>query len=294
MKKLFFPLVFAILILSSCKDEEDDTVYENPFLKTGAASMNVAHRGGRNLFPENTMVAFDSAALMGVDVLEMDVCLTKDGILVTNHDLTVDRTSDTVGNVIDFTFAELQEFNFGYWFRAADSTYPYRANPVRIPKLEDVFTQHGDKLMVIEIKDRTADGMLAADKLMALIREYDLTKRVVVFSSVDDVMGYVHSINDDGVWMGASFGDVYSFSTAVLDNPDTTLTVRAHMFALPIDLGNFDTEVIVNAAHRHNAAVHYWTVNDKDEMKALIQLGADGVMTDRPDVMDEALEELGL
>ncbi len=296
MKNLFLLLTCVAVFFSSCKDEENEPERTNPFLiESGTATQNVAHRGGRGLYPENTLVAFDSAALLGVDVLEMDVHLTKDSILVTIHDETIDRTCDTIGNVIDFTYAELQAFNFGYNFEASNGSFPYRANPVRIPKMEDIFAQHGDKLMVIEIKDNGEAGLRAADKLAALIRQYDMAKKVAAFSFSDDVMDYFHSINTDDAFTGASIGDGLSFVLATRANPDTTLSIRADVFAFPQEMLGIDltSDTFISAAHRHNVAIHYWTINDKDEMKALIQKGADGVMTDRPDLMQEALEELG-
>src|SRR5687767_1126741 len=115
MKKIL--ILHSLILFFACKssDEEPVPADTHPFLiEAGEAALNVAHRGGRLLFPENTLVAFDSAVAMNVDVLELDVCLTKDSVLVTIHDITIDRTSDSIGNVIDFTFAELQQFNFGY------------------------------------------------------------------------------------------------------------------------------------------------------------------------------------
>lgn len=291
-------LLLACVGLScfSCKDDEQEPEAANPFLiKPGDATQNVAHRGGTRLYPENTLVAFDSAALLGVDVLEMDVHLTKDSVLVTIHDESVDRTCDTAGNVIDFTYDELKAFNFGYNFQATDGSYPYRAHPVRIPRLEDILARHGNALMVIEIKDAATAGMRAADKLLALLRQYDMQKKVAVFSFSDDVMDYFHSINTEGICTGASLTDGLSFVLAVRANPDTTLAVRAGMFAFPqVMLSvNLTSDTIIRAAHRHNVAIHYWTINDKNTMKTLIQKGADGVMTDRPDLMKEALQELG-
>lgn len=296
MKNLFIALAYTMLFLSACKDDEEAPVTPNPFIiEAGTATQNVAHRGGRRLYPENTLIAFDSAVILGVDVLEMDVCLTKDSILVTSHDVTVDRTSDTVGKIIDFTYAELQAFNFGYQFEVDDDFFPYRMHPVRIPKLADIFAAHPNELMVIEIKDGGETGKLAADKLMALIKSFNMSKKVAAFSFSDNVMDYLHSINSEDVFTGASLSDALNFVLNVRTNPDTVLSLRADVFALPLEMLGIDlaSDTIIRAAHRHNVAIHYWTINDKDEMKALIQKGVDGIMTDRPDVMQEALGELG-
>lgn len=287
---------FCSFIFSSCKEEENEPERKNPFLtETGKPSMVVAHRGGRGLYPENTLVAFDSAVILGVDVLEMDVALTKDSVLVTIHDETIDRTCDTTGKVIDYTYAELQAFNFGYNFETASGTFPYRANPVRIPRLEDIFAQHPNEFMVIEIKDGGETGKRAADKLMHFIRTYNMKEHVAAFSFSNEVMDYFHSINTDDVFTGAAINDGLSFVLGVRANPDTVLPIRVDVFAFPLDMFGIDlsSDTIIRAAHRHNAAIHYWTINDKDEMKTLIQKGADGIITDRPDLMQEALTELG-
>lgn len=297
IKRLPACVAAMVLFLSACKSTDEELPADTtPFLiEPGEPALIVAHRGGRDLKPENTLLAFDNAVALGADVLEMDVCLTKDSILVTSHDLTVDRTSDTTGNIIDYTYQQLQAFNFGYDFQALDGTYPYRNNPVRIPKLEDIFARYPHAYMVIEIKDAGASGKLAAEKLMALIRSYGMAHKAVVFSFSDDVMNHVHSINSDSVFTGASFGDGFSFVTAVLTSPDTLLTLRCDVLAFPTEMLNINltSDTIITAAHRNHAAIHYWTINDKEEMKSLIQKGADGIITDRPDLMKEALAELG-
>lgn len=162
--------------------------------QAGETPLVIAHRGGRNLAPENTLVAFDNAVAMGVDVLEMDVCVTADGIAVTLHDLTIDRTSDGSGDVSTFTFEELQAFNFGAKFRALNGTYPYADVHVPIPSVEQIFARHPNQLMEIEIKSPGALGRVAARELVRLIEAYGMARKVIVFSFFDDVMQYYRSV----------------------------------------------------------------------------------------------------
>ena len=294
-------LLFFLVIVTgffSCKEEEQLPEQQplTPFhINPGDAPLVVAHGGAKHLNPENTMLAFDYAVDANVDVLEMDVCLTKDTVLVTIHDITIDDTSDSTGHVMDYTFAELQQFNFGYNFKALDGTYPYRNTHVPIPSLEEIFAKYPDEFMMIEIKDEGANGLLAAEQLVALINEYNMASKVVAFSFSNEVMDHFHSINTSDIFSGASLGDGFGFVGAAQTNPDTILPLRFDVFASPTSmLGlHLDSDTIINAARRNHAAIHYWTVNDKEEMKTLIEKGVDGIITDRPDLMKEALAELG-
>ena len=102
----------------------------------------MAHRGGKQLRPENTLIAFRNAVELGVDALELDVHATRDGALVVIHDSTVDRTTDGTGAVSNFTLEEITALDAGYnWSPGADSDdNPYRGTGVTIPTLEEVLS----------------------------------------------------------------------------------------------------------------------------------------------------------
>jgi len=113
----------------------------------------IAHGGSKQLWPENTMLAFERSVEMGVDVLEIDMRLTKDEILVCHHDNTIDRMSDGEGELKDFSYEELLAFNFGEGFEDIEGSYPYLEDTVQICKLEDVFDRYQDMYYTVEIKD---------------------------------------------------------------------------------------------------------------------------------------------
>jgi glycerophosphoryl diester phosphodiesterase len=101
--------------------------------------LNMAHRGGANLRPENTLVAFSNAVAIGVDVLELDVQRTADDVVVVIHDATVDRTTEGVGALGTLTFADVDQLDAGYRFTTdGGATYPYRGMGIRVPTLEQV------------------------------------------------------------------------------------------------------------------------------------------------------------
>ena len=112
----------------------------------------MAHRGGRQLWPENTLTAFRGAAAMGVDVLEMDVHSSSDGVLVVLHDDTIDRTTDGMGLVHDYPLTALQALDAGYqWTADEGATYPFRGQGIAIPTLAEVLEAFPDAFLNVEI-----------------------------------------------------------------------------------------------------------------------------------------------
>ncbi len=114
----------------------------------------LAHQGGELLAPTNTMAAFAVADSIGVDFLDIDVHMTKDGHLVGIHDSTVDRTTNGRGRVDSYTLAELQKLDAGYRFQDVRGAYSYRGKGVRIPELEEVFATYAASCYLhFEVKD---------------------------------------------------------------------------------------------------------------------------------------------
>ena len=250
--------------------------------------MVIAHQGGEGLRPSNTMVAFENAMALGVDVLEMDVHSTADGALVLIHDDTVDRTTDGRGRVQDFTLAELQQLDAGhYWTPDEGATYPYRGQGVRIPTLDEVLTAFPDTKYNIEIKQ--TEPPIAAD-LCAALRQHGLTDRALIASFHPHAM--------------SAFRDACpEVATSMVEDEIRPFYILNMLF-----LGRFWrppgaafqvpeysgerlvlSERFVRGAHGRNVAVHPWTIDDPADMRRFLDLGVDGIITDRPDVMLEVL-----
>jgi glycerophosphoryl diester phosphodiesterase len=144
----------------------------------------IAHQGGDDLWPGNTMFAFQNAVDLGVDVLEMDLHITKDGVLVLMHDETIDRTTDGTGEVEAMTSENFKEFDAGYdWTMDDGATFPFRGQGITVPMLEDVFAEFPDMRMTIEIK-KTNTSM--AQPFCHLIRTYGMEDKVLVASFHDE------------------------------------------------------------------------------------------------------------
>ena len=284
-KVLGILLIVAALIRITSKPAMDHPYY--------AADLNyplvIAHQGGDGLWPGDTMFAFQNAADLGVDVLEMDVHITKDGILVLMHDETVDRTTNGTGEIESMTLDELKQLDAGYdWTPDEGATFPFRGQGVKVPTMEEVFAAFPDKHMTIEIK-KTNTSM--TKPFCELIRRYDMQDKVLVASFHDDKLKEFRT-------------ECPEVSTSSAKNETTVFVLSSKAFLagfyspkfislqVPEESGGITvmTESFVKASHSRGLAVEVWTINDADTMRKLINWGVDGIITDRPDIMMEVLE----
>jgi glycerophosphoryl diester phosphodiesterase len=242
----------------------------------------IAHRGGAQRRPENTLVAFEHAAAIGADVLEMDLRATADGSIVALHDATVERTTDGRGRVDSMTLAELQKLDAGYqWTNDGGRTYPFRGKGIHVPTLEEVFQRFPAQRLNLEMKRVETD---LAIPLCALIRRSGMTQRVLVASmDVATIEAFRRACPDVATSMSRSealtfFGLQRVWLSAVYSPPVQALQV-------PYFFGDstVPTPGFVAAARRKNFKLHVWTINDDARMRQLIKLGVDGIVTDRPD-----------
>ncbi len=258
-----------------------------PFFK-GSRPLVIAHRGGAGLAPENTLVAFRNARRIGVDVLEMDVHLTKDGHLVVIHDSTVDRTTNGHGKVKDMTLAEIKSLDAGYRFSTdGGKTFPFRGKGITIPTLEEVFSAFPNIRLNIEIKP---DDERAADKLAEMIKAHHAEKRVLVLSFHSKPLARLRYLLPDTA-TAASKSEIEMFW--LMDKLHLWRIYRPKPDALQIPLRwgrhKIYSPRLVRDAHKMGMEVHVWTVDDPAEMKILIDQGVDGIITNRPDILLKVL-----
>jgi glycerophosphoryl diester phosphodiesterase len=269
----------------------------NPFrAPANGRPLMIAHAGGAGLQPENTLQAFVASAALGCDMLEMDVRLTKEGELVTHHDATLERTSNGKGAVLDHTVAELKALDFGCRFRAAGGGSDPRGQPARLATLPELFERFPDLPMTIELKDRGEVGPRAAAALAALIANYHRADKVLVASFDDTTLDAFRRASGRSVGTSAAKGQTRRFVLLHLLRLDRLWpggVVAAQVPSNPREAAGFKLAQrgFIEAAHARNMAVHYWTVNDPEEMRRLIRLGADGLITDFPDRLKAVLAE---
>ena len=240
----------------------------------------IAHRGGAALAPENTMPAFDNGLACGVDGLELDVHLSRDGIPVVLHDPTVDRTTNGTGAVVDLTAAELAVLDAGYRF-TRDGTWPFRGRGIGVPTLRAVFDRYPRVPLLLELK--TADPRLAS-RVVDLIRAVDGIGRITVGSFHEGALDAVRAC-EPRIRTGADTDEIKSeLSAAVFGSGARRPPFQS--FQVPEVYAGMRvvTREFVARAHEVGVSVIVWTVDREPDMRRLLEWGVDGLITDRPDV----------
>jgi glycerophosphoryl diester phosphodiesterase len=242
----------------------------------------IAHRGGGGQFPENTLYAFNESAKLGVDVLELDVHETSDGAVVVLHDRKVDRTTDGTGEIRSMTFADARKLDAAFRFSTdGGATHPLRGKGIVIPTLAEVFDAHPNHRFNIEMKpeSETLPGAVCE-----LIRARSLLARVIVAAGSRDNLDRFRAACPETATSG-SFSEITRFVVYEKLGLGRSFSPGFNAVQTPVRARSVE---IVTAGHLKatrelNLHVHVWTVNDPEEMKRLIDLGVDGVMTDFPE-----------
>lgn len=250
-----------------------------------------AHRGGSLLRPENTMPAFENGMSFGADALELDIQQSSDGELVVMHDPTLDRTTSGSGLVAKYTLDELRRFDAGYTFTTDNgATFPYRGQGITIPTLREVFERFPNTRINIDLKESTPEQ---EKRFWALIQEFEAEDRLCVGSFTYVEIARFRRLTGGLVATSASRPEVRNFLIAAVSHTTSWLRPAYDALQVPDVYGaiRIVSRTTVEAAHRLGLEVHVWTVDERAHMQALLALGVDGLMTDRPDVLAETLAE---
>jgi glycerophosphoryl diester phosphodiesterase len=259
--------------------------------------LNIAHRGASAYAPENTIAAFDLALALGADSLEIDVHMTVDEELVVVHDDVLGRTTNGhghLGHICETKWREVSELDAGSWFNHSHPTCARREyEGERIPRLEDLFTRYGREVhYFIELKHppQVTDMEARLLDLMGrygLFRQSDGRSSVFIESFSQKSLRKIHDM-DERVSVVQLFG-AYATSKAI----------RAYLSALPcysVAVGPCAVSVdpaLAAQAERLHLDIYPWTVNEPAQMIEMLDLGAAGIVSDLPDVLDEAIRASG-
>lgn len=243
-----------------------------------------AHRGASARAPENTLEAFREAVEAGVGALELDVHMTRDGEVVVLHDPTVDRTTDGSGPVGGMFLAELKTLDAGYRFSPDGVIRPYRGRGVRVPTLAEVFREFPEVAVNMEIKARQPDIEAA---VLREIQAANAGGRTLVAAEKHDVMRRFRKVSGGGIPTAASRFEITVFY--LLGRLRLEWLSRPAYDALQVPVSHRGIEVVtrrfLDAAHDRGVRVDVWTVDEPAEMRRLLDLGADGIMSNRPDLL---------
>ncbi|MBS6642253.1 MAG: glycerophosphodiester phosphodiesterase [Clostridiaceae bacterium] len=230
------------------------------------------HRGASGYAPENTLESFSLAVEMGVDGVELDVQMTRDGYLVVIHDELIDRVSDGSGLVKDYTLRELKRFCF-------NKTHP-EFPCAKIPTLREVYEILKNTSIIVNVELKTGnffyDGL--EERVLDLSYRMGIEERIIYSSFNHYSVKKIKTIDPN-----AKAGIL--FSNGIWDAVGYAKKLGAD--ALHPVFSNLQYTDLMSSARKEKLMVHVWTVNSEEQLKDCLQLGVDAVITNYPDKMVE-------
>lgn len=248
---------------------------------------NIGHRGACAYAPENTMQSFARAVALGADGLELDLQRSRDGEVIVLHDPTVGRTTDGHGRAADLDLRTLRSLDAGARFRDAEGVLSWRGRGARIPTLDEILRTFPSVWLSLDLKQ--GDPITEA-RTIELLRSHGRTQRVILGAEdakaarrlramapeFDSFFSRAEAWNfflrlSSGIWRGYR-------------PPARSLQIPTHH-----RVWSLERRKLIEKAHQLEVRVVYWTVNDPAQMLRLLELGADGLISDRPDELAKLL-----
>lgn len=243
---------------------------------------NIAHQGASGLFPPNTLLSFEKAVELGADWIELDVVSTRDGVVVVSHDTTVDRCTDGHGRIVDMTLEQIKALDAGIRFGE-------RFRGERIPTLSETiaWARNQPIRLCIEIKaDTTSEYLRTAVLTVDVLRQCNYIQPTVITSFSPECVRAVKALEP-------------CLSVALdPDRQDGTYSpwelcqqaLRCGANFLLHDYRALTAEIVAEA-HQHGFCLWTWTVDDPAEMRRIMAMEPDGIMTNRPDLLKAVCDE---
>ena len=278
----------------------------NPWLDRRV--LHYAHQGGAREAPSSTLFALRRAVALGADALELDVHQTADGVLVVCHDSTVNQTTNKTGAIAEMTFAELRILDNAFWWteqltedQHADHHANHDAYVLRgkfpsnaefgIASLDEVLTEFTSTFINFDIKETSPKVRGYERDLADTLRRYGRASDVIVASFHDVALERFRAYAPE---IHTSLGPTQTLESAGLlwegqQIPKGLPGQVAFQIPMRFDGALVVTPELVSAAHGAGLAVHVWTIDEPADMRELLACGVDGIMTDCPSVLAEAL-----
>lgn len=240
----------------------------------GEGPLLYAHRGARLEQPENSLEAFALALELGADALEIDVHMTRDGQPVVAHDASGLRMAGITTAIRDCTLAEVKRWDIAYGFAAKE-----RARPVRMPTLEETLQAFPLAALNVDVKQAVPDML---EPLLAVIARHAADARVLLTSFSSTTTRRLRQLGYEGpTGLGRAEAVRAVFAPrALLER----WRLAGRRLQLPVRQGplRLDRPALIQKLHRLEIAVDYWVVNELRSAERLLELGADGIVTDDP------------
>jgi glycerophosphoryl diester phosphodiesterase len=270
----------------------------------------VGHRGARSLAPENTMASFRKAAELGADAIECDVQLSRDGVPVVFHDFTLERCTDFAARpkaspfLADWTLDELRALDAGSWYAEKDPFGQIRAGHVgeaelagfrgeRIPTLDELleFCREARLPLVLEIKQQAVPSDELVERCVRALRSHGLVERSVVISFDHPSLLLARRIEPElstGALLVSRLADPGRYARETLGAQLVSVYCPERVFLRARPEETYIAQD-VRSAHEAGIGYHVWTVNQEADFPGLVQAGVDGIATDFPQTLLEAL-----
>lgn len=283
MQRLSITLLTLVLLTPFVQSEAP--FFADPFLLG-------VHRGGGKWRPEHTVDTYKEAAQRWPNaLLEMDVRLTKDGVVVLQHDATVDRTTDGEGPIEELTLAEVQALDAGYDFTPdKGKTFPYRGKGLRIATLDEVLTALPKARWLIEPK---TEGPLVA-AMAKVVKAHDAEERVLIASFKPAVVEEIKTLLPGAPTCFTMTSGMKLFG-ALRAGGETWTNYQPDDDVLSVTRGMVKqyklTPEEFQKVQDKGIKVQLHTLNSEEELRAGIAMGVDSILSDRPDVFEKVLKE---
>ena len=299
------------LVTYQWQDEPQNYAATNQYITELGDTMVSAHRAGRRLFPQGTMLAFEgcvNSETFETDIFEFDVRITADEKLIILHDDTLDEVTDAVeyfgkteNYPENYTYEEISNLNFGEYFKNKNGETPYQGlrgedipDNLRAATVTEALTyleNSGGFYYSIEIKSSGDSGFRAVDILYGILSDMNLLDRVIVASFNEDVINHIEKNYPDLTRSAYNMEVIGLYLDSLFDIERPDGYYKFDVLQVPPDkyIVNLGTSKLINYAHKNNIAVQYWTINDTEKMTFLQSIGADCIITDIPDAAYEAL-----
>lgn len=253
----------------------------------------IGHRGAAGDSPENTLLSFETALAKGAQILESDIHLSSDGVPILLHDPDVERTSNGLGLASELAWAQLRELDAGGRFENASGDNLFREKGIGIPSLEEAFERFPEARFNLEIKCPGEAGIQAT---LDLIERFDRSDRTLLAAGEDEIMRDLRAAlttHPVAPALGASLHEIVATIASALNGSPMPEGVMALQVPATFADKPLVTQAFVDHAHAHGVEVHVWTINDLDEISALLDLDVDGIITDYPGRMHDWLARAG-
>lgn len=255
----------------------------------------VAHRGDSINFPENTLEAFESATAMQVDVIETDVHLSKDGKVVIWHDDTLERTTNGTGRIEDFTLKELEKVDAGYQFSPdGGKSFPFRGKGVQLATLDEALERCPEMRFNVDLKSKEPAIVEAFEKVVTthnaeervLCASFHLSHLKAMRSRNKKILTSLTTLEVLPLLLQQKLGIL----------PKRLPGEQTTVFQVPVAQWGIKviTPRFIEAFHARGAVIQVWTINTEQQMRALLEMGVDSIMTDNPAVAIKVATELAL